>query len=134
MTSAPPAGAGAASVTVPTAGLPPGHRRRVQAQRGQRRRRAGLTVKVVVALVPLYDAVSVAAVVCATTAVAMPKVAAFAPCATVALAGTVTAELALDMATTAPPAGAAAVSVTVPVDALPPATGLGLALSAATDG
>ena len=48
------------------------------------------------------------------------------------LAGTETALLALDSATSAPPGGATAVRVTEPVDGLPPPTGFGLALMAAS--
>ena len=54
------------------------------------------------------------------------------PCRTVTAAGTDTALLALASATDAPPAGAAADSVTVPVAALPPTTESGLPRSAAT--
>jgi len=58
-----------------------------------------------------------------------------APAGTVTLAGTAaTAALLLDSATTAPPAGAAALSVTVPVDALPPVTLVGWRLSSVSDG
>ena len=40
--------------------------------------------------------------------------------------------LLLDKATTAPPAGAGALSVTVPVDELPPSTEVGLTVTDAT--
>ncbi len=50
-----------------------------------------------------------------TADVAMPNVADVIPCATVTAAGTVTALLALDNRTDAPPAGADADSETVPV-------------------
>ena len=58
------------------------------------------------------------------------KLALVAPAATVTLAGTVaTPVLLLDRLTTAPPLGAAALSVTVPVDELPPVTLDGLSVS-----
>ena len=60
----------------------------------------------------------------------MEKVALVAPAATVTLAGTVaTAVLALLRPTTAPPAGAPAVNVTVPCDELPPTTEVGVTLT-----
>jgi hypothetical protein len=62
-----------------------------------------------------------------TAAVVMPNVADVAPDATVTLGGTVTVPLALESVTTAPFVPAAAVSVTVPVEGLPPMTALGLA-------
>ncbi len=58
------------------------------------------------------------------------KVALVAPAGTVTLAGTVaTAVLLLDRVTTAPPAGAAALSVTVPCEELPPVTLAGFSVS-----
>ena len=58
------------------------------------------------------------------------KVALVAPAATVALVGTVaTAVLLLDSATTAPPAGATALKVIVPLEALPAVTLVGLRLT-----
>lgn len=61
-----------------------------------------------------------------TESVVTAKVAVVAFAAIVTLAGTVAAAvLLLDRVTTAPPAGAGALSVTVPVDGLPPRTEVG---------
>ena len=61
------------------------------------------------------------------------KVAVVPPARTVTLAARVTTPVGLlDSVTTAPPAGAAALSVTVPVDALPPVTLVGWRVSDAT--
>ena len=77
----------------------------------------------------------VAEVVAATGFVLTVKLALVAPPATVTLAGTVaTLVLLLDRLTTAPPLGAAALSVTVPVEELPPVTLDGLRLSAVSVG
>ena len=61
-----------------------------------------------------------------TTDVVTANVAVVAPAATVTLTGTVADALLLDSVTTAPPEGAAAVSVTVPVEPDPPTTLAGL--------
>src|SRR6266581_2763259 len=62
-----------------------------------------------------------------TVDVLMVKLALLAPPATVTLAGTMATDVfALDRVTTAPPEGAAPLSVTVPVDVLPPTTVEGL--------
>src|SRR5437899_12551771 len=64
-----------------------------------------------------------------TTLVETVKVAVLAPAATRTLAGTVAAAvLLLERVTVAPPVGAAPLSVTVPVDVLPPMTVVGLRL------
>jgi hypothetical protein len=70
---------------------------------------------------PPYDAVIVPAIVPPTALVVAVNVALVDPAATVALVGT-TIGSALDSVTTAPPAGAADVSVTVPVTVFPPTT------------
>ena len=73
----------------------------------------------------------VAVALLATGVVATVKVAVVAPAATVTLAGTCAAAvLLLDRVTTAPPVGAAAVNVTVPVDEVPPSTEVGLSVTA----
>ena len=58
----------------------------------------------------------------ATAVVLTVNVAVVAPARTVTLAGTVAAASLLERLTSAPPVGAAAVSVTVPVDEFPPVT------------
>jgi len=87
---------------------------------------AGVTVSVAVRVTLPATAVIVTGVEAVTVVVAMEKVALVAPCATVTLAGTVAAALLSLSETAKPPAGAAAVSVTVPCDVLPPVTDDGL--------
>ena len=79
---------------------------------------------------PAREAVIVTEVSNVTDDVAMVKVAEVAPAATVTLAGTVTAGWVSDSVMTAPPAGAGAPNVTVPVDALPAATDVGFKVKA----
>jgi hypothetical protein len=62
--------------------------------------------------------------------VATVKLALVCPAATVTLAGTVAAALLRDSVTIVPPLGAAAVSLTVPVELVPPVTVLGLRVRA----
>ena len=124
-TTAPPLGAAADRVTVPVTGLPPtmlGLSNVNVASVGGGGGGAGFTVTVVVLVTPAYEADSVTEVVAVTDDVVMPKVAELPPCGTVTLAGTATALLALDSETFVPPAGAADVSVIVPVDDVPPVT------------
>jgi hypothetical protein len=61
-----------------------------------------------------------------TDVVATVKLAVVPPAGTVTLAGTVAAALLLDSVTAAPPDGAGALNVTVPVEGLPPPTLAGL--------
>jgi hypothetical protein len=77
----------------------------------------------------------VTAVDAATPDVAMVNVALVAPAAMVMLAGTLATVVSLlESETTAPPAGAAAVRVTVPVDPLPPTTDEGFTETADSAG
>jgi hypothetical protein len=77
----------------------------------------------------------VAGVDAATDTVPTVNVALVAPAATVTLAGTVaTLVLLLESVTTAPPEGAALVSVAVPCEVLPPTTLVGLSTSAESAG
>jgi hypothetical protein len=79
-----------------------------------------------VRVTPPHTAEIVAVVAAVTDVVVTVKVALVAPAGTVTLAGTVAAVELSESDTAAPPAGAAAVNVTVPVDELPPTTLVGL--------
>jgi hypothetical protein len=92
----------------------------------------GLIVSVAVRVVPLALAEIVAEVLAVTLVVETVNVALVCPAATVTLAGTVAAAVPLESATAVPPAGAAEVSVMVPVDELPPVTDVGLHASVET--
>jgi hypothetical protein len=84
---------------------------------------AGVTSRLAVRVAPAYEDVIVAVVDTVTNDVATANVAVVAPAATVTLTGTVAADtLPLPSVTTAPPTGAPADSVTVPVDPVPPTT------------
>jgi hypothetical protein len=85
---------------------------------------AGLIVKVAERDVPLSEAVITALVVAGTCVVLMLKVLDCEPAGTVTLAGTMAAALLLVIATVVA-AWAIAVSVTVPVEELPPVTVVG---------
>ena len=87
---------------------------------------AGVTVSAAVRVTLPAVAVIVTVVEAVTVVVAIAKVALVAPWATVTLAGVDAALLLSLRATTSPPDGAAAVNVTVPCDALPPTTELGV--------
>jgi len=79
-------------------------------------------VTVAVCVPPLYLAVTVADAGAATLEVVTVRLAVFWPARTTTLAGKGNAALLLTMATTAPPAGAAALSVRLSVAAEPPLT------------
>lgn len=91
--------------------------------------------RVAVRVVPLYEADIVAEVVMRTIEVLTLKVALVAPAGTVTLAGTRAAPLLLESVTSAPPAGAGPLSVTVPVeDPRPPTTLVGFSVKEETVG
>src|SRR5438046_1656849 len=86
-------------------------------------RPVAVTVSVAVRVVALCAPVIVTAVDVATELVVTAKVALVTPAATVTLGGTAaTAAFELERFTRSPPPGAAAVSVTVPVEPFPPTT------------
>jgi hypothetical protein len=88
----------------------------------------GVTVSVAFELVPYVPEI-VTEVLEVTTAVVTVKVAEVAPDETVTFWGTcATVVLSLDSETTAPPAGAAPLSVTVPVEEVPPISVAGLSV------
>jgi hypothetical protein len=89
----------------------------------------GVTVKLALRVTPSVPAITTV-VFAETTLVFTAKLAEVAPAATVTLAGTVAAALLLDSVTAAPPAGATPLNVTVPLEALPPTTLVGLSESA----
>lgn len=122
-TTAPLGGAAALRVSVPVLGLPPVT---VLGLSVSDVKEATDTVSVVVLVAP-YDADRVTDVEDATPLVVMVKVAVLAPAAIVTLAGTCAADVLLLLrVTTAPPDGVGPLSVTVPVELLPPTTDVGL--------
>jgi hypothetical protein len=133
VTTAPPAGAGALSVTVPVADEPAGTL--VGWRLSDVNVAAGVTTSWANRVVPPSVAKIVTVVDVVTGLVAAVNVAVVPPAGTVTPSGTVaTAVLPLDSVTTVPPAGAAALSVTVPVDVPPPGTLVGWRLSDVTAG
>ena len=129
-TVVPPAGAVPESVTTPCEPDPPatlsGLTSRPCSAGAGGGAPAGVTVSGAVRLVPLYEAVIVTVVLAATADVVIVKVPVKPPVGTVTLAGTLaTAVLLLESETTVV-SGAATLTITVPLEASPPATVDGL--------
>jgi hypothetical protein len=132
-TIAPPEGAAPVSVTVPVEDCTPPTTLvgfSVNDERVGGGGAAGVTVSEADRVAPLLVAEMVAVVDAATALVLTVNVVVVAPAATVTLDGTwATAVLLLESATVAPPAGAAPLRVTVPVEEFPPKTLVGLSVS-----
>jgi hypothetical protein len=94
----------------------------------------GFTVSAAVRVTPAYTALIVAVVVAVTEVVVTVNVLLVEPAGTVTLADVDAADELSDSATTAPPLGAAALNVTVPVEELPPVTLVGLSETAESVG
>lgn len=122
VTTAPPAGAAAFNVTFPVAPWPP----RTLVRFSVSERRSGWAVRLTVFVTPACAAEIVTILLAVTTAVVTANAAEEAPAGTVKLAGTVAAVSLLVSVIAAPPAGAAAFKVTVPVAGFPPMTVAGL--------
>ncbi len=127
VTTAPPEGAAPLRVTVPVEEFPPmtlvgftESEESVGAGGG-----AGVTVSEADLVTPLYIPEMVTVVDAATALVLIVNVALVAPAATVTLDGVLAVVLLLERVTTAPPEGAAPLSVTVPVEEFPPVTLVG---------
>ena len=124
VTTAPAPGAGPFKVTVPVEEPPP------RTEVGLKETEvsvAAVTVWVAVRVVPPYIAEMLTDVLAATGIVVTMNVAVVALAGMVTLVGAfATAVLLLESVTVAPPAGAGPLSVTVPVEELPPRTEVGL--------
>jgi len=127
VTIAPPVGAAVVNVAVPVLPAPPTTLVGLTVTEDRLGGAGtGLTVRMAERVTPPKVPEIDNAVEAVTDVVVIVKLALVAPASTVTLAGTVaTAVLALLRPTRAPPVGAAAVSVTVPCDALPPMTEVG---------
>ena len=125
----PAAGAGPLRTTVPVDMLPPVTKPGLNVNMEMP---AGLTVKVPLTLLAAMEAVTMTLSTIATPAVVAVNITEFFPAGTVTVIGTVTAGSGLLNETMIPPGGAVWPIVTVPVEFVPPMTGVGLKLKAVT--
>src|SRR5436305_5518820 len=131
VTTAPPAGAAVPSVTLPVLPTPPNTAAGLTVTPIS----GGFSVSVTILDAPTHVAVMLACVTTVTAFVVTAKLALVAPAATVTAAGTVAAfVLLLVSVTTAPPAGAALVSVTLPVLPAPPISTEGFSVNEPSSG
>jgi hypothetical protein len=128
-TTRPPAGAPTESHTVPVALAPPWTDCGTETDAGPMGAAGGVTVSVALRLAPPKLPVMVSEVCAVTDDVATVNVLLVAPAAMVIVPGTVAVfGLLLASVTTAPPDGAAPVSIAVPCTVLPPTTLVGLSV------
>ena len=131
VTIAPPTGAAVPSVTVPVLPTPPFTAAGLTVTPTS----GGFSVSVTILDAPTEVAVMLACVTAVTAFVMTAKLAVVVPAATVTAAGTVAAfVLPLVSVTTAPPAGAALVSATVPVLPAPPISTEGFSVNEPSSG
>jgi hypothetical protein len=127
VTTDPPAGAGPLSVTVTVDEL---HPVTLDGFSVSEVSTGGSTVMDAVCVTPLKTAEMTAVVAAATALVVTVNVVLVVPSAMVTVSGTLAEGSLLDKETTAPPVGVGPLSVTVPVEELPPVTAVGFKLRA----
>jgi len=130
LTTAPPGPAAPLSVTEPTATVPPTTEAGATVSPVSV---AGVIVRLAVCVAPPWTPVIVTDVSLVTDVVDTSKVAVVEPSATVTVEGSVANELLDVRLTTSPPAGAATLSVAVPVELPPPVTTPGNSVKEASD-
>jgi hypothetical protein len=134
VTVEPPAGVAELRVTVPVLVAPPATVEGERLTLSKVGSGGAVTVSVAISTMPLSFAVMFAVAPEATAEVVTVNAADVWPARMVTLAGAVAAALSLERATTRPPTGAALLTVTVPVEEVPPRTEVGLSDSVLSTG